>query len=411
MTVNKPVPCSIDDIRGIQEWLDEMALQGLFLVEFNQRFDRAEFELDDPRPVRYRLDPMGRDKKKDKEREEPYAQMGWKFVAHIPKWYNIYSCDDRSAPELYSDHQSLSIAMEPLIRRQIRNNCILTLAAILVLCLPFLVSPLQTLENFILWTDPRSLFFFCLYLVSVLFCLPLLALDVRRLLRIRDTLAQGLPLKAKRRWNRPSFYAWWIPLYLCIFMLPRLLFPEVGWDICGLEDFTPSRPWPDIVQTEGAGPRPLEETLYPQGYATFNSSWFAPIQEFSSADWYVRLPSEDSPHLSGDYWTGVRYVRARSPAIAELIYRLERGKEVRYQREAPSYPNGNHITDLQPFRPWERPGVDRAELASYHRRGQDIWTVLLLRGNDVLMVEYSGLARPEDCIPLFLEALDKEAAP
>ena len=39
MTVNKPVPCSIDDIRGIQEWLDEMALQGLFLVEFNRRFD------------------------------------------------------------------------------------------------------------------------------------------------------------------------------------------------------------------------------------------------------------------------------------------------------------------------------------------------------------------------------------
>lgn len=32
MTVKKPVPCSVYDIPGMQEWLDEMALQGLFLV-------------------------------------------------------------------------------------------------------------------------------------------------------------------------------------------------------------------------------------------------------------------------------------------------------------------------------------------------------------------------------------------
>ena len=38
MTVQKPVPCSLYDIRGIQEWLDEMALQGLFLKGANRRW-------------------------------------------------------------------------------------------------------------------------------------------------------------------------------------------------------------------------------------------------------------------------------------------------------------------------------------------------------------------------------------
>lgn len=406
MIVEKPVPCSLYDIRGMQEWLDEMALQGLFLKEFKRHVDRAVFELDDPRPVRYRLDPQGKDCRKDDEREEPYAQMGWKFVDHIPRWYYIYSCDDPEAPELYSDPQSLAMSMEPLIHRQIRTNLLVVLAAVLMWLLLLFFFPDQILETLLLWEDPHQLFMDVSYSVFLLLCFPLLAFDIRRLLKIRDTLAQGLPLKAKKRWNRPSFWAWYIPLWCAIFLLPRLLIPSVGWDVYSLEEFTPSRQWPNIVQTEAAGPKPLKAEFYSHGYATFNRSWFAPIQEFSSANWDIRLPSENDPHFSGDYWTGVRYVQARSPAIAKLIYRLEREQEVRYQKEATSYPNENRITELQPFQPWNWPGVDRAELARYHRRGQDIWTVLLLRGTDVLMVEYSGHAQPEDCIPLYLEALD-----
>lgn len=107
----------------------------------------------------------------------------------------------------------------------------------------------------------------------------------------------------------------------------------------------------------------------------------------------------------------MRYVQARSPKIAELIYRLERDKEVRYHEKALTYPNANRITEVQPFQSWDWSGLDKAELARYHRRGQDVWTLLLLRGNDVLMLEYSGFAQPEDCLPLFLEALDKEVTP
>ena len=45
MTRKKRVPCAPFDIPGMQEWLDEMARQGLFLQEFTWHHDRAVFEL------------------------------------------------------------------------------------------------------------------------------------------------------------------------------------------------------------------------------------------------------------------------------------------------------------------------------------------------------------------------------
>ena len=405
MTVKKPVPCSLLDIRGIQEWLDEMALQGLFLVDVNRKFDRAEFELGDPAPVRYRLDPVGKDVEKDKDREGPYAEMGWKFVCHIPRWYYIFSCGDPEAPELYSDPQSLAIAMEPMIRRDLRSSILGALFCVAVFFLCFLVRPGSALRNMLLWEYPQDLVLTVLYPILLVLCLPLFVFDFRRIVKIRDTLAQGLTLKAKKRRKRIPFLAWYIPLYLSIFLLPRLLLPETNMEYFDLSEAPLSRPWPGIVQTEAAGPRPLGPSPepYAHGYAATNSSWFVPIQEYASTDWDTRS--------SGSFWTGVRYFKARSPRVAELIWQMERDKEARYHENALTYPGNSRITELQPFQPWDWPGLDRAELARYHRQGHDIWTLLLQRGNDVVMVEYSGYARPEDCIGLFLEALDKEGTP
>ena len=70
-----------------------------------------------------------------------------------------------------------------------------------------------------------------------------------------------------------------------------------------------------------------------------------------------------------------------------------------------------HITGPTDLVPQDWPGLDRLAVAQYTQQGQDAWTFAALRGNDVLVVQYAGFARWEDCLPLFLEALDKEAAP
>lgn len=408
MTKKKRIPCAPYDIPGMQEWLDEMALQGLFLQEFTQQQDRAVFELGDPKPVRYRLDPVNKGVQEDKDREEPYAQMGWKFVTRFRKSFYIFSCDDPEAPELYSDPQSLAMAMGDLIRRNTISSILYILFFLVIAALPLIFSPRRLLQNILLWESPQDLVFFS-YPIFILVCLPILAVEAKRLKKIRDTLAQGLPLKAKRRRYRPPFLAIYIPIYLIASFGPRLLLPHIGWQVHDLGEATLSHPWPTLTQTEAAGPRPLEMEPYAHGYTTDNSSWFAPVQESASVTWEVRFPSDPVSH-SYSYWTEIRYIQGRSPKIADLIYQLERNDAARSLDNWTEWQGSLHIMDLQPFQPQDWPGLDRLETARYTRWGRDCWTLAARRGTDVLVVDYVGYASWENCLPLFLDALGEEAA-
>ena len=48
-------PCPDYDIEGTESWLEDMALEGLFLAENGFFGGVARFERQNPRPVRYRL--------------------------------------------------------------------------------------------------------------------------------------------------------------------------------------------------------------------------------------------------------------------------------------------------------------------------------------------------------------------
>ena len=399
MTVKKPVPCSIYDLRGIQEWLDEMALQGLFLKEVNRRFDRAEFEVGDPAPVRYRLDPVVRRRKENEEHIVLYAQMGWNYVDRVYTWYNIFSCADPEAPELYTDPQSLAMAMDGLVRRDIRNYLLTILFALAVL--PLALSA-HSLRDLLLWEDPRDVFLTAFYPVFLLIALPLLIYGARRTIKLRNTLAQGLPLKAEKRMNKPPWYVIWALTCLPIFLLPKLLLPSVGWDVCGLEERALAHPWPTAAQVEAVGPSPLGSEPVIDGYIRYNDSPFAPVQEEVNR-YRVLDPDDLTDH---DLYTTVRYVRASSPKIARWIYQMERDQEFKRLEDRQSTRYTYRVTELGPFVSRDWPGLDRLEVTRYKDDGEDSWTFAALRGNDVLLVDYTGSVQWEDCLPLFLEALD-----
>lgn len=399
MTVKKPVPCSLYDLRGIQEWLDEMALQGLFLKEVNRRFDRAEFEVGDPAPVRYRLDPVTRKGKEDEEHTALYAQMGWNYVDRVYTWYDIFSCADPEAPELYSDYQSLALAMDGLVRRDLRNHVLLALSLLAVLLLMlFFPTPGHSFRNLLLWERPEYVFDMVAYPIVLVLCLPLLVFEYRRTRKIRDTLAQGLPLKAGKRRKKLPWYAVWALTYLPIFLLPKLVFPVVGWDVCGLEERALSHPWPTAAQVEQVGAHPLTEEPVIDGYIRYNDSPFAPVQEEVNRS----LPGGNYNHFSST----IRYIRASSPKIARWLYQMERDQKFK-ELESRQYPSYVYrVTELSPFASQDWPGLERLEVTTYRWDGRDSWTLALLRGNDVLLVDYTGSVQWEDCLPLFLEALD-----
>lgn len=403
MTVKKPVPCSIYDLRGIQEWLDEMALQGLFLKEVNRRFDRAEFEVGDPAPVRYRLDPVVRKGKENEEHVALYAQMGWNYVDRVYTWYDIFSCADPEAPELYSDYQSLALAMDGLVRRDLRNHVLLALFLLAVLLLMlFSPTPGHSFRNLLLWERPEYVFDMVTYPIVLVLCLPLLVFEYRRTRKIRDTLAQGLPLKAEKRMNKPPWYVVWALTCLPIFLLPKLIFPDVGWDVCGLDERALSHPWPTAAQVEAVGPSPLGSEPVIDGYIRYNDSPFAPVQQEVNR-WRALDPDD---HTDTDLNTTVRYIRACSPKIARWLYRLEVEEETKWLNARQKPPYSHPVTELTPFSPRDWPGLDRLEVTTYRWDGQDSWTFAALRGNDVLLVDYTGSVQWEDCLPLFLEALD-----
>lgn len=407
MTVKKPVPCSIYDLRGIQEWLDEMAQQGLFLKEVNRRFDRAEFEVGGPAPVRYRLDPVVRRRKENEAHIPLYAQMGWNYVDRVPRWYYIFSCGDPGAPELYSDPQSLSLALNHIIRRDVRNNLLLILFALAVL--PFVLffpTAAYNFQNLLLWERPRDVFFMVSYPILLVLCLPLLAFESRRMRNIRDTLAQGMPLKAGKRMNRPPWYVVWALIYT-IYVLPHLLFPDVRWDVCGLDERALPHPWPTAAQVEQVGSSPLAEEPVIDGYIQYNDSPFAPVQE-EVHRWRVLDPNDPT---DTDLHTTVRYVRACSPKIARWLYQMELDREAKSLEDRQSTRYTYRVTNLAPFASRDWPGLDRLEATTYRWDGRDSWTFAALRGDDVLLVDYTGAARWEDCLPLFLETLDQEVTP
>ena len=111
------VPCPDYDVPAMESWLEEQAMQGLFLSKEDGFFlGLACFEWGAPRRVRYRLDAIPKEKAFADFPENKQAaialveELGWEFVAEWREFL-IYRCDDANLPELNTDPavQALSL--------------------------------------------------------------------------------------------------------------------------------------------------------------------------------------------------------------------------------------------------------------------------------------------------------------
>lgn len=412
MIVKKSIPCSFYDIQGMENWLDEMALQGLFFDSFSYRNDYANFQVDNPRPVRYRLDPVGRSKKEDQKRKEPYAQMGWNYVDALPKLYYVFSCADPEAPELHSDPVTLGYALNNSIQQQISGMVKVNLGFALFLCAMLFLVRKRLLETLLFMEKPRLLFQLVLCIVVILIGIVVGWFQIRRLVKTRRLLEQGLPMKAGRRWNRPRFLTVYFCCVVPLLLLGYLIVPDYRPEVCGLDGAELSHPWPTLAQLEDTGPRPLGEEPEVEGHLKRNQSWLVPVQEYASISWEVLSFDPDTGEMSTlarpyPLWLSIQYDQARTAGAAEFAFQTRREEAAQdLQNWIKWTDHAYHITSPAGLVPRDWPGLDRLETAQYTQRGQDAWTVAAQRGQDILVVHYIGFARWEDCLPLFLEALD-----
>ena len=382
-TVYKLIPVDFVDVDRFEGWAEDMARRGLYLHHLTP-FLFAAFQRGEPAPVRYRLEPRG--SFWSRESQNYCRSLGWEFVFHVGRWFDLYRNDDPEAPELHTDPVVHSYALDR-ISRSLR-----ILTAVLVLCfvgelaallLPYLLSETPVL----LLLDVSGI-----ATLSILVLLLLLWVEFRSLgsfFRLRRRLRKGI-VPGRQSWRSSARWYFGLLLFdlvlLAALIATPLVMRSVEWEG---ELATAERPFPILELRELEGDPALEAvpspiTLEIFGYDSHN---------YVRRNWSLLAPGqyEVDQHLtgSGDYeprldmlWYRLSLPCLASPLLDDLISRYS---DLRYAPE--------HYTVTEP----ELPGFDRAVLVQDNRwPGQELF---LQAGNVVIYLDYSGAqdltGRPE----------------
>ena len=382
-TVYKLIPVDFVDVDRFEGWAEDMARRGLYLHHLTP-FLFAAFQRGEPAPVRYRLEPRG--SFWSRESQNYCRSLGWEFVFHVGRWFDLYRNDDPEAPELHTDPVVHSYALDR-ISRSLR-----ILTAVLVLCfvgelaallLPYLLSdaPVLLLLNASGITT-----------LSVLVLFLVLGMEFRSLgsfFRLRRRLREGI-VPGRHSWRSSARWYFGLLLFdlvlLAALIATPLVMRSVEWEG---ELATAERPFPILELRELEGDPALEAvpspiTLEIFGYDSHN---------YVRRNWSLLAPGqyEVDQRLtgSGDYeprldmlWYRLSLPCLASPLLDDLITRYS---DLRYAPE--------HYTVTEP----ELPGFDRAVLVQDNRwPGQELF---LQAGNVVIYLDYSGAqdltGRPE----------------
>ena len=117
----KLTPVSPYDVQGLESWLQDMALHGLYLKKFRPLF--CTFVQEPARRTRYRIEPHHRPVDGDLPQSmlELYQSYGWECVGEVNRELLIFATQDEDAPELHTDPELQGELWRKLSRRLGRN--------------------------------------------------------------------------------------------------------------------------------------------------------------------------------------------------------------------------------------------------------------------------------------------------
>ena len=230
------VPCPDYDVPAMESWLEEQAMQGLFLSKDDGFFlGLACFESGAPRRVRYRLDAVPKEKafsEFDEKKQAAIAlaeEMGWEFVAEW-KEFLIYRCGDAHLPELNTDPavQALSFKrVQKTLADRVFSTCYY------LFLYPILLFLLQQPTFLLGVLTVGTTRFLALVLVTIVQTWGAVR-DWSRLRRLRRHLQSGGRIEHTDGWReekkrclagkiiRPILTAVWLVLLVSMMVMPRL---------------------------------------------------------------------------------------------------------------------------------------------------------------------------------------------
>lgn len=257
----KRLPCKETDIPEIECWLDQMALEGNFLLEAEGIF--WHFKKGEPKSTRYRLDAV---EKKESgpsdEKLEDYRSLGWEYVLTYGTWYyHIFRSDDPQAEELHTDQVVESYSFKRLEFSLLLASIILVLLPALQLYLLFgMIVDLVKYPVFSLM-NPNAEYLSCtIILILIWWCS---FMKYRRFRQLRKRLSEGevmnpsaeLVLERKRRTKK-----YFLPVCILIVLAVQFSFWPNRKDLSGVHGIK-SLPTLDALNLGAVEPKGSEQAM------------------------------------------------------------------------------------------------------------------------------------------------------
>ena len=365
-------PCPAYDVAGTENWLAELAEEGLFLTEDGFFAGVAFFEYREPQKAEYRLEAAQKSTsmwaddggEPDPEQVELSRKYAWEYVAKRRDFY-IYRSLDPSARELNTDPAVQALALNAVKKRQ--RSAMLT-SVFFLLIYPLLLTRccpvMAAIASGTGWTA-----------LALLLAALLIADEVRafvHLKKLQQSLTDDGYYTAESDWRKrkiPYFAGKVVKAVLTVVLLCAILrnwgVSITNADKIPLRDYTGEIPFATMRDFAGDGEYTETMTGMRMGFNTLEekADWLAPRCISFNEEACIQRP--DGSTLDGGLY--VNYYELRSPTLAKLL-----AKELyRYDKRQKG------------IDPLEAPALAADEVIAY-RSSLHFPTVILRRGNVVV---------------------------
>jgi len=381
-TVYRLPPCPAYDLRTLEDWLTDLAKEGLFLKKEGFFAGVAAFEKATPRPVRYRLEasPKSTSMWSDNWGEpSPEAialseEFGWEYMDKFGE-FHIYRTFDPHARELNTDPAVQALTLKA-VEKRLRSSFI-------SLILWIVVYPVITMRLCPVLVMLSMGTVFCLFtFLLVLYLTVEAALRVHYFTRLRKAILSGDAPPHKKDWRKHAMrhrltdvivlaacIAWFVWL-LCLWSADVLEKNEIP-----LSDYTGDPPFSTLIDLYSEEATDYKRTVL--GISNTIKEWNDLIAP-KNYKWQeiATVTYADGTSLDGSLY--VDYHRMVSPLLARALAR-------EYERHDS---RGTHFFKTsERYQPLSLPdlGID---YAAAYRDHIGFETLVLQHGNIVLHISY-----------------------
>lgn len=386
-SVHKLTPVSDYDIQGLESWLQDMALRGLYLKKYRPLF--CTFTPGPARKTRYRLEPCRRMMDDDLPAGmlELYEQYGWECVGDVNREMLIFSTQDENAPELHTDPAIQGERWKKLYKRA-RTGAVATplLILLVIWCAGIQLFEQGTPITNLITTVSLPLVLLC---ICLLVSLPSVFAKKRELGLLFRQLEEGVPLEhrapyPKRNLSSPAYFAVIVVLFGAL-ILGQYILPLTGGKMQALsavQDF------PLLSLSEVEGDKFIPFSTAGEGYVDYAN--FA-RQEHYLLCWNSWEAVQSGAWIGEEIWNRMEITWYDLPAPLSFLARpmakeqLERSMvldEVIWWRADPSEGGTWSVTQY--------PDAGADYLALAHREGTPFQTAVAALGDKVVLVQYTG---------------------